>query len=241
MVTNFNALSFGLAASSIGNTPFGKLMALAWTSLGEWLDIDIDGDQLCCNRVNGLRVQKQENARTFLRDSTINWGRCHWGTTLESHIKQIRRGWLRQLWPNILVHVCRETDLSVKLSRTPLYCGLCIDFWAPQLMISASRVLATAPRWTIGQENLIALALSTSLCPHRMMGGGQIKEPPQWISFCAIYFPKDHRKNRNTQIQRACVSPFSRDHLSLLYAHCFSIKHHLKPIHHHRFASSIND
>jgi hypothetical protein len=32
----------------------------------------IDGDRLCCNLVNGLRVQKQENARTFLRDSTIN-------------------------------------------------------------------------------------------------------------------------------------------------------------------------
>jgi hypothetical protein len=29
MVADFNALSFGLAASSIGNMPFGKLMALA--------------------------------------------------------------------------------------------------------------------------------------------------------------------------------------------------------------------
>jgi hypothetical protein len=40
MVADYNALSFGLAASSIGNTPFGKLMALAFTSLGERLDID---------------------------------------------------------------------------------------------------------------------------------------------------------------------------------------------------------
>jgi len=29
MIADFNALSFGSAASSIGNTPFGKLMALA--------------------------------------------------------------------------------------------------------------------------------------------------------------------------------------------------------------------
>jgi hypothetical protein len=29
MVADFNALSFGLAASSIGNTPIGKQMALA--------------------------------------------------------------------------------------------------------------------------------------------------------------------------------------------------------------------
>jgi len=50
------------------------------------------------------------------------------------------------------------------------------------------------------------LALSTSLRP-RTMRGGQTKSRPN--------------KNRNTQIQRSCVSPFSRDHLSLLYAHCF--------------------
>jgi hypothetical protein len=29
MVADFNALLFGSVASSIGNTPFGKLMALA--------------------------------------------------------------------------------------------------------------------------------------------------------------------------------------------------------------------
>ena len=28
----------------------------------------------------------------------------------------------------ILVRMCRETDLSANPSRTPLYCGLCIDF-----------------------------------------------------------------------------------------------------------------
>jgi hypothetical protein len=100
----------------------------------------IDGDWLCCNLVNGLRVQKQENAQTFLRDSTINWGRCHRGTPPESYIKQTKRGWLRQLWPNILVCMCRETDLSANPSHAPLYCGLCIDFWAPQLRISASTI-----------------------------------------------------------------------------------------------------
>jgi len=40
-------------------------------------------------------------------------------------------------------------------------------------------------------------------------------------SFRAIYFPERNLKNRNTQIQRLCVSPFSRDHLAPLYAHCF--------------------
>ena len=54
----------------------------------------------------------------------------------EAYIKQIRRGWLRQLWPNILVRMCRETDLSANPSRAPVYCGLCIDFWAPQLLTS---------------------------------------------------------------------------------------------------------
>jgi hypothetical protein len=103
---------------------------------------------LCCNLVNGLRVQKQENARTFLRDSTINWGRCHQGTPPESYIKQIRRGWLRQLWPNILVRMCRKTDLSANPSRAPFYCGLCIDFWAPQLMISASSVFFMLTTWS---------------------------------------------------------------------------------------------
>jgi hypothetical protein len=113
-------------------------MILAWTSLGERLDIDEYWRRsVCYNLVNGLRVQKQENARTFLRDSTINWGRCHGGTPPESYIKQIRRGWLRQLWPNILVRMCRETDLSANPSRAPLYFSLCIDFWAPQRMISA--------------------------------------------------------------------------------------------------------
>jgi hypothetical protein len=67
----------------------------------------------------------------------LNWGRCH----PPNHIIQIRRGWLRQLWPNILVRMCRETDLSANPSRAPLYCGLCIDFWAPQLMISAGSML----------------------------------------------------------------------------------------------------
>ena len=33
--------------------------------------------------------------------------------------------------------MCRETDLSANPSRAPLFCSLCIDFWAPQLMISA--------------------------------------------------------------------------------------------------------
>jgi hypothetical protein len=67
MVAGFNALSFGSAASSIGNTPFAKLI---WGNGST--SMIIDGDWLCCNLVNGLRVQKQENARTFLRDSTIN-------------------------------------------------------------------------------------------------------------------------------------------------------------------------
>ena len=116
-------------------------MILAWTSLGERLDIDEYWRRsVCYNLVNGLRVQKQENARTFLRDSTINWGRCHGGTPPESYIKQIRRGWLRQLWPNILVCMCRDEDLSANPSRAPVYCGLCIDFWAPQLMTSAGSV-----------------------------------------------------------------------------------------------------
>jgi len=39
------------------------------------------------------------------------------------------------------------------------------------------------------------------------------KEPPQWISFHAIYLPERQQKNRNTQIQRSCVSPFFIDHL----------------------------
>jgi hypothetical protein len=38
----------------------------------------------------------------------------------ESYIKQIRRGWPRQLWPNILVSVCRDEDLSANPSRTSL-------------------------------------------------------------------------------------------------------------------------
>ncbi len=44
------------------------------------------------------------------------------------YIKQIRRGWPRQLQPNILVRVCRDEDLSANPSRAPVYCDLCIDF-----------------------------------------------------------------------------------------------------------------
>jgi hypothetical protein len=97
----------------------------------------IDGDWLCCNLVNGLRVKKHKNSQTVLRDSTINWGRCHQGSPPVSYIKQIRQVCSRQLWPNMLLHVCRDEDLSANPSRAPVYCGSCIDFWAPQLMISA--------------------------------------------------------------------------------------------------------
>ena len=139
MVANLNALSFGSAASSTSkNMPVGIPMASARVPAVELFDVVgywWRSIVLYSNLVNGLRVQKQENARTFLHDSTINWGRCHRGTPPESYIKQIRRGWLRQLWPNILVRMCRYEDLSANPSRAPLYCGLCIDFWAPQLMI----------------------------------------------------------------------------------------------------------
>ena len=37
----------------------------------------------------------------------------------KSYIKQIRRGWLRQLWPNTLVRMCRDEYLSANLSRAP--------------------------------------------------------------------------------------------------------------------------
>ena len=49
----------------------------------------------------------------------LNWGRCHQGTSPESYIKQIRSGWPRQLWPNILVHACRNLDLSANSSGAP--------------------------------------------------------------------------------------------------------------------------
>jgi hypothetical protein len=38
------------------------------------------------------------------------------------------------------------------------------------------------------------------------MRGG--RRPSQKISFRAIFSPERHQKNRNTQIQRSCVSPF---------------------------------
>ena len=112
---------------------------------------------------------------------------------------------------NLCICVClrnHSLKLAVPLSK----------FVESSRLAGSRRVLATVR--TIGQKNLIALALSTSLCPHTIWWEAA-KEPPQWISFCVISFPEDHQKNRNTQIQRACVSPFVRDHLSLLYAHCF--------------------
>ena len=59
-----------------------------------------------------------------------------------------------------------------------------------------------------------------------MMRGSQTKSRPNELAFTpfnyrAIQFHERHRKNPTTQIQRSCVLPFSRDHLSLLYAHCF--------------------
>ena len=36
---------------------------------------------------------------------------------------------------NILVRVCRNEDLSANLSRAPVYCGLCIDFLVPHIIL----------------------------------------------------------------------------------------------------------
>jgi len=76
-----------------------------------------------------------------------------------------------------------------------------------------------------------------------MMGGGQIKvkSHPNELAFTPFIFPKiierigTHRsKDRVFRLSPEIISLFC-----MLIV--FSFEHNLKPIHHHRFASSIND
>ena len=61
------------------------------------------------------------------------------------------------------------------------------------------------PRWTIGQENLIALALSTSLRPRTRMRSGQIKSRPNELAFAPFISPKG--------IKRTGTQHRSKDHV----------------------------
>jgi hypothetical protein len=68
MVADFIALLFGLAASSIGNMPVSKLMALAWTSLGERLHIDDYWQRMSVLRA--CQRAESEKTREFINIST---------------------------------------------------------------------------------------------------------------------------------------------------------------------------
>jgi len=67
------------------------------------------------------------------------------------------------------------------------------------------------------------------------------KSRPNELAFAPFLFPKGIERigTHKSKDRVFCLSPESISLFCMLIV--FSIEHHLKPIHHHRFASSIND